>query len=144
MADLKTAEYLFKTFENDFKHLSKFLTHIITIASGSIVLTVSFLNNNLIIFPWILIVSWSGFIMAILASVLLHYMGDQVYKPRHPKKSKLWQCLHAHFKEYLNHYKEKHEKNYGYLRPIVGEVVNKDLECGDLSKGFARVVTAYP
>jgi PHP family Zn ribbon phosphoesterase len=27
-----------------------------------------------------------------------------------------------------------------YLRPIVEEVVNKYLECGDLSKGFARVV----
>ena len=67
-------------------------------------------------------------------------MGEKVYKPRHPKRTKLWQCLHAHFADYLNHYKEKHEKNHGYLRPIVEEVVNKYLECGDLSKGFARVV----
>ena len=56
-------------------------------------------------------------------------------------KEQSWgQCLHAHFADYLKHYKEKHEKSHGYLRPIVEEVVNKYLECGDLSKGFARVV----
>jgi hypothetical protein len=67
-------------------------------------------------------------------------MGEKVYKPRHPKRTKLWQCLHVHFDDYLNHYKEKHEKTYGYLRPIIEDVVNKYLKCGDLSKGFARIV----
>jgi len=67
-------------------------------------------------------------------------MGEKVYKPRHPKRTKLWQCLHVHFDDYLNHYKEKYEKTYGYLRPIIEDVVNKYLECGDLSKGFARIV----
>ena len=67
-------------------------------------------------------------------------MGEKIYKPRHPKRTKLWQCLHVHFDDYLNHYKEKYEKTYGYLRPVIEDVVNKYLECGDLSKGFARIV----
>ncbi len=72
-------------------------------------------------------------------------MGEKVYKSRHPKRTKLWQCLHVHFDDYLSHYKEKYEKSHGYLRPIVLEVVKKYLECGDLSKGFAdsRVAVGY-
>jgi hypothetical protein len=45
-------------------------------------------------------------------------MEEKVYKPRQPKRTKLWQCLHAHFADYLKHYKEKYEKSHGYLRPI--------------------------
>ena len=67
-------------------------------------------------------------------------MGEKVYQPRQPKKTKLWQCLHNHFDQFLGEYQEKHEKKYGVLRSVIKEVVSKYIGCGDLTKGFARVV----
>ncbi len=34
---------------------------------------------------------------------------------------------------------ERYQRRYGFLRPIIPEVVNKFLDCGDLERGFARV-----
>ena len=67
-------------------------------------------------------------------------MVENIYRSRKPSESPLWQCLSLHFQEFLAEYEEKYEKKYGYLRSIVVEVVNKFLECGDLTRGFARVV----
>jgi hypothetical protein len=67
-------------------------------------------------------------------------MGEKIYQPRQPKKTKLWQCLHNHFDQFLAEYPEKHEKRFGKLRPVIEEVVGKYIQCGDLTKGFARVV----
>jgi len=36
-------------------------------------------------------------------------------------------------------YPGKYESKYGFLKPAVEDVVNKYLDCGDLSKGFARL-----
>jgi hypothetical protein len=66
-------------------------------------------------------------------------MVEQVYRPRRPKKSPLWQCLCAHFYDFIQAYPEKYEKKYGFLKPVVEDVVNNYLDCGDLSKGFARI-----
>ncbi len=66
-------------------------------------------------------------------------MAEQVYRPRRPKDSALWQCLQAHFQEFLQAYPEQYEKKYGFLKPVVEDVVNKYLDCGDLTKGFVRV-----
>ena len=41
--------------------------------------------------------------------------------------------------EDIQAYPEKYEKKYGFLKPVVEDVVNKYLDCGDLSKGFARI-----
>jgi hypothetical protein len=54
-------------------------------------------------------------------------------------KSPLWQCLCAHFYDFIQAYPEKYEKKYGFLKPVVEDVVNKYLDCGDLTKGFARI-----
>jgi hypothetical protein len=62
-----------------------------------------------------------------------------VYRPRKPKASPLWRCLSAHFYDFVQEYPEKYEKKYGFLKPIVQEVVNKFIDCGDLTRGFARV-----
>ena len=66
-------------------------------------------------------------------------MVDQVYRPRRPKASPLWQCLQEHFDRFLDAYEERYQPRYGFLRPIIPEVVNKFLDCGDLERGFARV-----
>ena len=66
-------------------------------------------------------------------------MVAQVYRSRRPKASPLWQCLSGHFDAFLELYEEQYQPRYGFLRPIIREVVNKFLDCGDLERGFARV-----
>ena len=66
-------------------------------------------------------------------------MVEQVYRPRRPRQSPLWQCLSGHFDAFLEAYEERYQSRYGFLRPIIPEVVNKFLDCGDLERGFARV-----
>ena len=61
------------------------------------------------------------------------------YRVRKPKTLPLWQCLNRHFDAFLVGYEQRFQPRYGYLRPIVTEVVNKFLDCGDLERGFARV-----
>jgi hypothetical protein len=66
-------------------------------------------------------------------------MAGPVYRSRKPKASPLWQCLFRHFDAFLVEYKERYRKRYGFLRPIIAEVVNRFLDCGDLERGFARI-----
>jgi len=66
-------------------------------------------------------------------------MVDQVYRPRRPQESPLWKCLCRHFYDFVQAYPEVYESKYGFLKPAVEDVVNKYLDCGDLSKGFARL-----
>jgi hypothetical protein len=66
-------------------------------------------------------------------------MVEQVYRPRRPRQSPLWQCLSGHFDAFLAAYEERYQPRYGFLRPIIPEVVHKFLDCGDLERGFARV-----
>ena len=71
----------------------------------------------------------------------LRQAGEPRYRagPRRPKESPLWQCLCAHFYDFIQAYPEKYEKKYGFLKPVVEDVVNNYLDCGDLTKGFARI-----
>ena len=66
-------------------------------------------------------------------------MVEQVYRPRRPKESPLWQCLCAQFDTFLDVYEERYQPRYGFLRPIIPEVVDKFLSCADLKQGFARI-----
>jgi len=65
--------------------------------------------------------------------------GLKVYRARKPKESPLWQCLSVYFDAFLAGYEERYQPRYGFLRPVIPEVVNKFLDCGDLERGFARV-----
>jgi ribosomal protein S27E len=51
-----------------------------------------------------------------------------VYRPRHPERTVLYRVLFHHF-----------GRTYGYFRPIVKEVVERYLDCGNPKCGFARI-----
>jgi len=61
------------------------------------------------------------------------------YQPRRPRASPLWRCLHENFAAFLTEYEQRHRPRCGELRPIIREVLEKFLDCGDLHQGFARV-----
>jgi ribosomal protein S27E len=62
-----------------------------------------------------------------------------VYHPRHPERTVLYRVLFHHFDRFLTEYESRFEKEYGYFRPIVKEVVEKYLDCGNPRSGFARI-----
>ena len=65
-------------------------------------------------------------------------MASPAYRPRKPKASPLWHCLFRHFDAFLGLYEECYCKRYGFLRPIITEVVNKFLDCGLSACGTHR------
>ena len=67
-----------------------------------------------------------------------------IYHPREPTDSTLWKILHNHYEDFKAGYDEYYEKQYGFFRPVVDEVVEEYLRCGDLHEGFARVRCTNP
>ncbi|MEN8209806.1 MAG: transposase zinc-binding domain-containing protein, partial [Candidatus Fermentibacteria bacterium] len=61
------------------------------------------------------------------------------YRPRQPKSTSLFRLLDSHYEEFRNVYDERFSKRYGFWRPIIDEVVEKCLQCGDPHYGFARI-----
>lgn len=61
------------------------------------------------------------------------------YTPRSPRKSQYYRCVEAHFEELERTWDSRYQKQYGYWRPHVLDVIYKYLDCGDLHQGFARV-----
>lgn len=66
-------------------------------------------------------------------------MVQGVYQPRNAKATAFYQCISNHFKDFESIYPEKYQERYGFYRPVIGKVVEKFLDCGDLTQGFARV-----
>jgi len=64
---------------------------------------------------------------------------SRVYQQRHPERTVLYQVLFHYFEQFLQEYENRFERRYGYLRPIVQEVVEKYLDCGNPKCGFARI-----
>jgi len=62
-----------------------------------------------------------------------------VYRPRHPERTVLYRVLFHYFDRFLAEYEGRFEKQYGYLRPIIKEVVERYLDCGNPRCGFARI-----
>jgi hypothetical protein len=62
-----------------------------------------------------------------------------VYRPRHPQQSPFYKLVERFYPEFEAVYEERYQERYGFWRPIIGTVVRKFLECGDLKQGFARV-----
>jgi ribosomal protein S27E len=62
-----------------------------------------------------------------------------VYRARHPERSVLYLVLFHHFERFLAEYDSRFELEHGFLRPIVKEVVERYLDCGNPRCGFARI-----
>ena len=62
-----------------------------------------------------------------------------VYRPRHPERTVLYRVLFHHFDRFLAEYESRFEGEYGYFRPIIKEVVERYLDCGNPKCGFARI-----
>lgn len=60
-----------------------------------------------------------------------------IYRPRHPERTVLYRVLFHHFERFVAEYEERFEKAYGYFRPIIKNVVEKYLDCGNPCCGFA-------
>lgn len=73
-----------------------------------------------------------------------HTMPDTsaVYRPRNPHASAYYQCVEDHFEAFERGYEERFEKQYGFFRSYVRQVIYRYLDCGDLHNGFARVKCA--
>ena len=62
-----------------------------------------------------------------------------VYRPRHPECTVLYRVLFHYFDQFLAEYESRFEKEYGFLRPIIKDVVERYLDCGNPRCGFARI-----
>ena len=62
-----------------------------------------------------------------------------VYHPRQPQQTPFYQLVERFYPQFEAVYEERYQERYGFWRPIIGTVVGKFLECGNLKHGFARV-----
>jgi len=62
-----------------------------------------------------------------------------VYSPRHPERIVLYRVLFHYFDRFLTEYESRLEREYGYFRPIIKDVVERYLDCGNPRCGFARI-----
>ena len=62
-----------------------------------------------------------------------------VYRPRHPERTVLYRVLSHHFDRFLTEYESRFEREYGFFRPIIKDVVERYLDCGNPRCGFARI-----
>jgi hypothetical protein len=62
-----------------------------------------------------------------------------IYRPRHPERTVLYRVLFHQFERFVAEYESRFERDYGYFRPIVKEVVERYLDCGNPRCGFARI-----
>jgi ribosomal protein S27E len=62
-----------------------------------------------------------------------------IYRPRHPERTVLYRVLFHYFDRFLAEYESRFEKEYGFFRPIIKEVVDRYLDCGNPRCGFARL-----
>ncbi|MBE9551157.1 MAG: transposase [Proteobacteria bacterium] len=62
-----------------------------------------------------------------------------IYRQHHPEHSVFYRVFFHCFEEFLREYEKRFEREYGYLRPVIQEVVDKYLDCGNPKCGFARI-----
>ena len=58
---------------------------------------------------------------------------------RHPEHTVFYRVLFYYFERFLREYENRFEKEYGYFRPVIQDVIEKYLDCGNPMCGFARI-----
>jgi hypothetical protein len=62
-----------------------------------------------------------------------------IYRQRHPEHTVFYRVFFHYFERFLREYEDRFEKEYGYFRPVIQDVVEKYLDCGNPMCGFARI-----
>jgi hypothetical protein len=62
-----------------------------------------------------------------------------IYRQRHPELTVFYRVLFHYFEEFLREYESRFMRDYGYFRPVIQDVVEKYLDCGNPMCGFARI-----
>jgi len=62
-----------------------------------------------------------------------------IYRQHHPEHSVFYRVFFYYFERFLREYEDRFEKEYGYFRPVIQEVVERNLDCGNPMCGFARI-----
>ena len=63
----------------------------------------------------------------------------RIYRQRHPQRTVFYRVMFHYFEEFVSEYENRIEREYGYFRPVIKEVVEKYLDCGNPKCGFARI-----
>ncbi|MBI5677665.1 MAG: transposase zinc-binding domain-containing protein [Planctomycetes bacterium] len=71
-------------------------------------------------------------------------LQHDTYKQRNPSSTDLYKLIEANYESFINVYDERYEKEYGYLRYNVADIIYHYLDCGILDNGFARVRCTNP
>lgn len=66
-----------------------------------------------------------------------------VYRSRNPQRSPYYRCVEDHLETLEQVYKDRFERQYGFFRPYVRQVIQRYLDCGDLHNGFAHVICGH-
>jgi len=62
-----------------------------------------------------------------------------IYRQRHPEHTAFYRVFFYYFDSFLREYENRFAKEYGYFRPVIQDVVEKYLDCGNPMCGFARM-----
>jgi ribosomal protein S27E len=62
-----------------------------------------------------------------------------IYRQRHPEHTVFYRVFFYYFERFVEEYEYRYEKEYGYFRPVIKDVVEKYLDCGNPMCGFARI-----
>jgi len=62
-----------------------------------------------------------------------------IYRQRHPEHTVFYRVFFHYFEQFLQEYENRFEREYGYFRPVIQNVVEKYLDCGNPMCGFARI-----
>jgi ribosomal protein S27E len=65
--------------------------------------------------------------------------GRVGFKQRHPEHTVFYRVFFHYFEQFLQEYEDRFEREYGFLRPVIQDVVEKYLDCGNPMCGFARI-----
>jgi len=62
-----------------------------------------------------------------------------IYRQHHPERTVFYRVLFHYFDEFVAEYENRFERENGYFRPVIQEVIEKYLDCSNPKNGFALI-----